>query len=95
MSTSLLHLTIYGLKKEAEGLDAFKAFITDHGAPDKLHRDNSKMQNSDAWKELERKYHIKSELLEPHNQQQNPVLKHRIQTLKHWTEEILNQIGSP
>ncbi len=85
---------VYGLKREAEGLEAFESFITDWGAPDKLRQDNSKIQNSDAWKELERKYHIKSELSEPHNQQQNPA-ERRIQTLKHGTEDLMNKTGCP
>ena len=85
---------VYGMKREGEGLETLEQFITDWGAPDCIRRDNSKMQNSDGWKKMERKMKIKSETSEPHNQQQNPA-ERRIQTIKRGTQEIMDRTGSP
>ena len=82
------------MKREGEGLETLEQFITDWGAPDCIRRDNSKMQNSDGWKKMERKMKIKSETSEPHNQQQNPA-ECRIQTIKRGTQEIMDRTGSP
>ena len=85
---------IYGMKREGEGLGTLEQFVTDWGAPDAIRRDNSKMQNSAGWKAYERKMQIKSELSEPHNQQQNPA-ERRIQTIKSNTNQIMDHTGTP
>eukprot|EP00979_Chaetoceros_neogracilis_P009185 scaffold2090_cov151-Chaetoceros_neogracile.AAC.2 len=89
------NLTIpYGMHKESEGLGALNSFINDVGAPDCIKRDNSKMQNSAAWRKLEKKYGIKDITTEPHNQQQNPA-ERRIQTVKNGTNRIMDRTGTP
>ena len=79
------HLVIpYGMTKESEGPTKLEEFIRDWGAPDCIFRDNSKMQNSEAWKSIERKYLIKNATCEPDNQHQNPA-EQTIQTVKNGT----------
>jgi hypothetical protein len=85
---------LYGMKREGEGLQTLERFVTEWGAPDAIRRDNSKMQNSQAWTAYERKMQIKSETSEPHNQQQNPA-ERRIQTLKGNTNQIMDRTGTP
>ncbi len=66
-STSSL-TSVYGMKRESEGLDSLCQFVTNWGAPDVIWRDNLKLQNSNAWKQaFERKMQIKSEVSEPEN----------------------------
>ena len=52
------------------------------------------MQNSDAWKEIERMYLIKNSTCEPHNQQQNKAERKR-QTVKNGTNRIMDRTGTP
>ena len=85
---------VYGIIQEGEGLHTLEKFVLEWGAPDVIRRDNSKMQNSDAWKSYERKMLIKSETSEPHNQQQNPA-ERRIQTLKANMNAIMDRTGTP
>ena len=85
---------VYPMKREGEGIQSLEQFVTDYGAPDSIRRDNSKMQNSKAWTDYERKMHIKSETSEPHNQQQNPA-ERRIQTVKNGTQKIMDRTNAP
>ena len=71
----------YGMKRESEGIEALQDFVNQVGAPECIRRDNSKMQNSEAWTKYERKMQINSEITEPHNQQMNPA-ERSIQTVK-------------
>ena len=85
---------VYGMKRESEGIEALHQFVTDWGAPNVIRRDNSKMQNSKAWKAFERKMQIKSETSEPENQQQNPA-ERRIQTIKANVNQIMDKTNCP
>ena len=84
----------FGMKREAEGIEALQDFVNQLGAPDCIRRDNSKMQNSEAWKKYERKMQINSETTEPHNQQMNPA-ERRIQTVKKGVNALMDRKGSP
>ena len=84
----------YGMSKESEGPTKLQEFVRDWGAPDRLHRDNSKMQNSEAWKKIERLYMIKQSQSEPHNQQQNPA-ERKIQTVKNGVNRIMDRTETP
>ena len=84
----------YGMTTESEGPTKLQDFIRDWGAPSEIFRDNSKMQNSDAWKEIERMYLIKNSTCEPHNQQQNKA-ERKIQTVKNGTNRIMDRTGTP
>jgi len=46
------------MTQESEGPTKLQDFIKDYGAPDRILRDNSKIQNSERWLEIERKYGI-------------------------------------
>ena len=84
----------YGMSQESEGVSKLEDFIKDWGAPDGMIRDNSKMQNSEAWKKIERLYQIKSLQSEPHNQHQNPA-ERKIQTVKNGVGRIMDRTGTP
>ena len=70
----------YGMTTESEGPTKLQDFIRDWGAPSEIFRDNSKMQNSDAWKEIKRMYLIKNLTCEPHNQQQNKAERKKFES---------------
>ncbi len=84
----------YGMSQESEGPTKLQEFIKDWGAPDGILRDNSKMQNSEAWKKIERLYQVKSSQSEPHNQQQNPA-ERKIQTVKNGVGRLMDRTGTP
>lgn len=84
----------YGMCRESEGPTKLVEFVHDWGAPDRIHRDNSKMQNSEAWKKIESKYGIKRSMSEPHNQQQNPA-ERKIQTVKNGVNRLMDRTSTP
>ena len=84
----------YGMKRESEGIEALQDFVNQVGAPECIRRDNSKMQNSEAWTKYERKMQINSEMTEPHNQQMNPA-ERRIQTVKKGVNALMDRKGTP
>ena len=84
----------YGMKQESEGPTKLEEFIRDWGAPDRIFRDNSKMQNSAAWKKIERIYQIKQATCEPDNQHQNPA-ERKIQTVKNGVNRIMDRTMTP
>ena len=68
------NLTIpYGMIREPDSLGALQSIIRDYSTPDGIKRDNSKMQNSESWRQYEKKYLIKEITSEPHNQYHNLV----------------------
>jgi hypothetical protein len=64
---------IYGMVSENSGPEALLEFFREIGVPLSIRRDNSKMQASQAWNDIMRKYNCKDEFTEPYNPQQNPA----------------------
>ena len=85
---------VYGMRTESEGPDALLDFIRDNGAPHALRSDNSKMQTGNAFRNILRRYNIRSENTEAHNQQQNPA-ERRIQDVKRNSSRIMDRSGAP
>ena len=88
-------LNIYGMKKEADFYDIHRDFLRNEGVPSVLRRDNSKTQQSAAVTELHRKFMIRDEFSEPHNQHQNPVESQGIRWIKMHVDTVLNRSGAP
>ena len=85
---------VYGMHQEAQGIDALQDFIRDVGAPYNIHSDNSKMQTSNAWKDVLRHYNISQTTTEPYHPQQN-YAERRIQDVKALTKQMLDRAGVP
>ena len=64
---------LYGMKSESSGPDALLDFFRQIGVPLAIRRDNAKMQTSQAWNDIMRKYNSADEFIEPYNPQQNPA----------------------
>jgi len=73
VGNSSMYTAAYGMKSESEGTAALQDFIRDVGAPHTIRNDNARMQTGSAWKQILRRFAIKSEHTEPHHPQQNPA----------------------
>ena len=82
------------MRTENEGPQAFEDFIRDNGAPYALRSDNARMQTGISFKQILRKYNIRSEHTEPHHPTQNPA-ERRIQDVKRTSAKILDRTGAP
>ena len=65
------HIFNYGMKSEHDGPEALLEFFRRIGVPISIRRDNSKMQTSQAWNDIMRRYNCDDEFIEPYNPQQN------------------------
>ncbi len=63
------------MKKESYGFQALEVFSGEIGAPYHIHRDNSKMQPGNVWKDVMRRYTIKDTFTEPYDPQKRPAEK--------------------
>ena len=84
----------YGMRSESEGPSRLQDLIREIGAPFHIHNDNSKMQTSEAWRELERTYNISDSTTEPHNPQQNPA-ERKIKTVKNGILRLMDKTDTP
>jgi hypothetical protein len=80
----------YGLVSESQGPDALLDFFRNIGVPLSMRRDNAKMQASQAWQDIMRKYNCKDEFTEPYNPQQNPA-ERRIGMIKNTMKRIMSE----
>ena len=64
---------LYGMITESNGPDALLEFFREIEVPLSIRRDNAKMQASQAWNDIMRKYNCADEFTEPYNPQQNPA----------------------
>ena len=64
---------LYGMVTESSGPDALLEFFRQIGVPLSIRRDNAKMQASQVWNDIMRKYNCSDEFTEPYNPQQNPA----------------------
>ena len=84
----------YGMKTESLGPEMLETFIAEVGAPYGLMNDNTKMETSEAWKKILRKYNVKPSTTEPYHPQQNAV-ERRIQDVKRVTVAIMDHVNVP
>ena len=82
------------MKSESQGVSAMKEFILRVGAPQHLHSDGSKMQNSSAMRKLELDHMIAWSNSEPHMPWQNWT-ERRIQTLVSKARSLMDKAGAP
>ena len=75
------------MRTESEGSQTFEDFIRENGAPYAL-------QTGHSFKNILRKYNIRSENTEPHRPTQNPA-ERRIQDVKRISAKILDRTGAP
>lgn len=73
---------VYEIKSKGEFPSIYKDFIQNHKAPSALRRDNAREEQSEAVRNINRKYMIKDQLSKPYNPQQNPIESNAIRYLK-------------
>ena len=61
------YTAVYPMRNESHGPDILETFITNVEAPYHLMNDNAKMQTSEAWNKILRKYNISSSTTEPYH----------------------------
>jgi hypothetical protein len=87
------HIFNYGMVTESSGPDALLEFFRTIGVPISIRRDNAKMQASQAWNDIMRKYNSADECTEPYkNPQQNPA-ERRISLLKNAMKKTMVETG--
>ena len=59
------------MKYESEAPEAFKEFIMNYGAPNRIHSDNAKVETGIEWMQIRRKFYIKGTETEPYHPEQN------------------------
>ena len=92
--TRSLVMQVYPLRSESEGPTALKDFIRDIGVPLAMRTDNSKMQDGAGWKDVLRRFGIKSSFTEPHHPWQNRAELY-IGRVKNMMEILFNRTGAP
>jgi hypothetical protein len=60
------------MKTEASGPDALEDYFRQEGVPLSILRDNAKMESSQMWQDIMRKYWVKDLFTEPYHSNQNP-----------------------
>lgn len=88
-------INVYGMKSEHEGFARYQDFLREEGAPYGLRRDNSKMQSSVKFTEMNRDYMIEDQFTEPYHPQQNPSEKNGVHWLKDHSQILLDRVGAP
>ena len=82
------------MKTDRQFINALEDTIRSHGAMDKLVSDRAKVEISNRVQDILRAYGITSWQYEPHQQHQNPA-EWRYQTVKQFTNMILNHTAAP
>ena len=90
---SSMHVYLVGMISESSGPDALMDFFREIGVPLSIRRDNAKMQASQAWNDLMRRYCSKDEFTEPYNPQQNPA-ERRWSSLKNAMKRTFQDTGA-
>ena len=81
----------YGMTSESGGPDALLDFFRNIGVPLSIRRDNSKMQASQAWMDIMRRYNSKDKFTEPYNPQQNPAEGSGVRVIKQACKRIATE----
>jgi hypothetical protein len=87
------YMKVYGMRMELQGMMMLKDFIHEVGVPYHLHNNNSKMQLSEAWKEVLWKYCISNGMTEPHHSWQN-YAEGQISNVKPIMKQLLDRTGA-
>ena len=85
---------VYGIKRDSQFVNTLEDNIIQRGAPNKLVSDRAKVIISNKIEEILRTLCIPQWQSEPYQQHQNPC-ERRYQTVKLWTNRILDRSGAP
>ena len=85
---------IYGMKTDAQFVNAFEDNIRQRGAMDKLISDRAKAETSKKIKDIMRNYHIDDWQSEPHHQHQN-FAENQWGSIKNTTNLVMERSGAP
>ena len=85
---------VYPMRTEADFVYALQDNIRHRGAMSKLASDMAQVEISERVKDVLRMYHIDDYQSEPYHEHQNPA-ERRYQTLKRYTNTILERTGAP
>ena len=88
-------INVYGMRSKSDFPQVYADFLRNEGIPTVLRRDNAPEEQSQEVVRLNRKFLIKDEYSEPHNQQQNPVELNAIKWLKKYVQLILDRTNAP
>jgi hypothetical protein len=94
VGTTTMVTDIYGIKSDKEFVNTLEDQIRKRGAMDKLISDRAQVEISKKVQDLLRAYVIDDWQSEPHHQHQN-FAERRIQTLKDYTNTVLDRTGAP
>ena len=93
MGLTSRRITVIGMKKESEFVDAYQDFVRKRGIPHTLRRDNAKSETSEKDLNLQRDFVIADEYTEPYSPWQNPAEGEGVRFLKAHAEVLLNRSG--
>ena len=85
---------VYGMKTDRQFINTHEDTIRSYGAMDKLVSDRAQVEISNRVQDILRAYGIASWQSEPNQQHQNPA-EQRYQTVKRFTNTILNRTAAP
>ena len=85
---------VYPMQSSKQFIDTLEDNIQFRGAMSKLISDNAQVEISNKVKDILHMYHSSSWHSEPYHQNQNPS-EWCLQTIKAWTNTILNRSGAP
>jgi hypothetical protein len=85
---------VYGIKTDKQFVNTLEDNIIQRGAPLKLISDRGQAIVSHKVADILRTFCINNWQSEPHQQHQNPA-ERRYQTIKNWTNRILDRTGAP
>jgi hypothetical protein len=81
------------MKYENEAPEAFKEFIMNYGAPNRIHSDNAKVETGIEWIQIRRKFYIKGTETEPYHPEQN-YCERVIEMLKRKANYLMDKSGA-
>ena len=87
-------MEVYGMKTDRQFINTLEDTIYSYGAMDKLVSDRAQVEISNRVQDILREYGIASWQSEPNQQHQNPA-ERRYQTVKRFTNTILNHTAAP
>ena len=83
------------MKSKGEAHDTYRDFLREEGIPSILHRDGSKEEKSQKFKQTNRDYLVKDSWTEPHHPHQNPAETRAIRFLKRVSKALITVTGAP
>jgi Reverse transcriptase (RNA-dependent DNA polymerase) len=92
--TSSHMINVYGLRRRENVKSAILDFLRDEGAPWAFRMDGGREQSSREVDEVLRDLHVKIEMSEPYNQQQNPAELKAVKWLKQHAQTLMDRTGA-